>query len=55
MRHHLETLGLLDRVGARVRLKIGNDDIDSAFSGSVTVGEHLESFSDARRVPQIDF
>jgi hypothetical protein len=46
---------LRDCVGARVRLKIGNDDIDSAFSGSVTVSEHLESFSDARRIPQINF
>jgi hypothetical protein len=54
MRHHLETLGLLDRVGARVRLKIGDDDIDYAFSGSVTVSEHLESFSNARRIPEIN-
>jgi hypothetical protein len=55
MRHHLETLGLPDRVGARMRLKVGNDDIDSAFRGSVTVSEHLESFSNARRIPQINF
>jgi len=35
-------------------LKIGDDDIDSAFSGSVTIRKHLESFSDARRITQID-
>jgi hypothetical protein len=55
VRHKLEFLGLCNRVGARVRLKIGSDDIDSALRGSVAVSKHLESFSDARRITQIDF
>jgi hypothetical protein len=55
MRHNLETLGLLDCVGTRVRLEIGNDYVNSAFRGHVTVSEHLESLPDARRISQIDF
>jgi signal transduction histidine kinase len=42
MRHHLETLGLLDGVGARVRLKVGEDEIDSLLRGGMAVSKHLE-------------
>ena len=54
MRHKLKPLGLCDRVRARVRLKVCNDDINSPLCGSVAIREHLEGFSHARRIPQID-
>jgi hypothetical protein len=49
MRHNLESLGLSDRVGARVRFKVGNDNIDSPLRGSVAIRKHLKNLSDTRR------
>jgi hypothetical protein len=54
MRHHLEPLGLSDRVGTSVRLKVGNDDVNSPLCRSAAIGKHLESLSDTRRITQID-
>src|SRR5258706_15826872 len=54
MRHHLEPLGLCDRVGASVRLKVGNDEVKSPLCGRAAIGELLESLSDARRITQKD-
>jgi hypothetical protein len=54
VRHNFEPLRLSNRVGTRVRLKVGDDDVDSALCGSVAIGEHLKGFSHARRIPQID-
>jgi hypothetical protein len=50
MRHNLETLGLLDCVWARVRLKVSSDDIDSPLRGSVAIRKHLESLSHTRGI-----
>jgi hypothetical protein len=55
MRHHREPLCLLDRVGTRVRLEVGNNHIDSQLRGCVAIGKHLKSLSDARRITQINF
>src|SRR3979490_2245798 len=55
MRYNLEPLGLLDCVGSRMRLKISNDDIDSALRGSTAIREHLKSLSDTRHIAQINF
>jgi hypothetical protein len=54
MRHYLEPLGLSDRVGASVRLKVGNDDVNSPLCGSVAIRKHLESLSDTGGITQID-
>ena len=51
MRHGLKTLDLCDGVWARVRLKVGNDNIKSPLCGGVAIREHLESFSHAGGIP----
>jgi hypothetical protein len=54
MRHNLESLGLSNRVGARVRFKVGNDNVDSPLRSSVAIRKHLESLADTRGIAQID-
>jgi hypothetical protein len=55
MRNNLYSFGLFDGVRARVRLKVGDDHVDSAFCSGATIGKHLEGLSNARRIAQIDF
>jgi len=55
MRHDLEPLGLLDRVRPSVRLKVGEDNIDSSLGSSTAIREHLKSLSNACRIAQINF
>ena len=54
VRHNFESLGLSDRVGARVRFKVANDNIDSPLRGSLAIRKHLESLADTRGITQID-
>ena len=54
MRHRLKALDLCDGVWARVRLKVGNDNVESALCGSVAIRKHLESFSHACGIPEVD-
>src|ERR1700722_9214761 len=54
MRQGLDPLGLSDRVGTRMRLKVSNDDIDSSLRSGVAIRKHLEGLSDARSIAQVN-